>query len=111
MTPNRSVGLSASRPIAQFGVAAGTKETPLATVRYLVNNVDESLPFYRALGFKLADRWGPPFAIVKGKGFTLWLSGAGAPISWFEPTAPDARICETARRLFGSHSNGINSRR
>jgi len=49
----------------------------MATVRYLVNNVDESLPFYRALGFKLADRWGPPFAVVKGKGFTLWLSGPG----------------------------------
>ena len=49
----------------------------MATVRYLVNNVDESLPFYRALGFKLADRWGPPFAVVKGKGFTLWLSGHG----------------------------------
>ncbi len=49
----------------------------MATVRYLVNSVDESLPFYRALGFKLADRWGPPFAVVKGKGFTLWLSGPG----------------------------------
>jgi len=49
----------------------------MATVRYLVNNVDDSLPFYRALGFKLADRWGPPFAVVKGKGLTLWLSGPG----------------------------------
>ena len=49
----------------------------MAIVRYLVNNVDESLPFYRALGFKLADRWGPPFAVVKGKGLTLWLGGPG----------------------------------
>jgi catechol 2,3-dioxygenase-like lactoylglutathione lyase family enzyme len=49
----------------------------MPTVRYLVNSVDESLPFYRALGFKLADRWGPPFAVVKGKGLTLWLSGPG----------------------------------
>jgi len=24
----------------------------MATVRYLVNDVDESLPFYRALGFE-----------------------------------------------------------
>jgi catechol 2,3-dioxygenase-like lactoylglutathione lyase family enzyme len=39
----------------------------LAVVRYLVNDVDASLPFYTALGFKLADRWGPPFAIVKRK--------------------------------------------
>jgi catechol 2,3-dioxygenase-like lactoylglutathione lyase family enzyme len=30
------------------------------TVRYLVDDVDAALPFYRALGFRLADRWGPP---------------------------------------------------
>jgi catechol 2,3-dioxygenase-like lactoylglutathione lyase family enzyme len=50
----------------------------MATVmRYLVDDVDAALPFYRALGFKLADRWGPPFAIVKRRGCTLWLSGPG----------------------------------
>jgi len=49
----------------------------MATVRYLVNDVDESLPFYQALGFKLADRWGRPFAIVRRKGLSLWLSGPG----------------------------------
>ena len=49
----------------------------MATVRYLVNDVDAALPFYRALGFRLADRWGPPFAIVKRKGLSLWLSGPG----------------------------------
>ena len=50
----------------------------MATVRYLVDDVDAALPFYRALGFKLMDRWGPPFAIVRRKGITLWLSGPGA---------------------------------
>lgn len=49
----------------------------MATVRYLVNDVDAALAFYRALGFRLADRWGPPFAIVKRKGLSLWLSGPG----------------------------------
>jgi catechol 2,3-dioxygenase-like lactoylglutathione lyase family enzyme len=49
----------------------------MATVRYLVNSVDEALPFYRALGFRLTDRWGPPFAIVRRKGLSLWLSGPG----------------------------------
>ena len=49
----------------------------MATIRYLVDDVDESLPFYRALGFRLAERWGPPFAIVKRKGLSLWLSGPG----------------------------------
>ncbi len=47
----------------------------MATVRYLVDDVDAALPFYRALGFRLADRWGPAFAIVKRKGLSLWLSG------------------------------------
>ena len=49
----------------------------MAVVRYLVQDVDESLPFYRTLGFKLADRWGPPFAVMKGHGLSLWLSGPG----------------------------------
>jgi catechol 2,3-dioxygenase-like lactoylglutathione lyase family enzyme len=49
----------------------------MAVVRYLVNSVDEALPFYRALGFRLVDRWGPPFAVMKGSGLSLWLSGPG----------------------------------
>ena len=49
----------------------------MATVRYLVHGVDAVLPFYRALGFRLTDRWGPPFAIVKRKGLALWLAGPG----------------------------------
>jgi catechol 2,3-dioxygenase-like lactoylglutathione lyase family enzyme len=47
------------------------------TVRYLVDDVDAALPFYRALGFRITDRWGPPFAVLKGKGLTLWLAGPG----------------------------------
>jgi catechol 2,3-dioxygenase-like lactoylglutathione lyase family enzyme len=49
----------------------------MTAVRYLVNDVDASLRFYTALGFKLVERWGPPFAIVKRKGLALWLSGPG----------------------------------
>lgn len=49
----------------------------MPVVRYLVDDVDASLPFYQALGFKLADRWGPPFAIVKKGSLSLWLSGPG----------------------------------
>ena len=50
----------------------------MATIGYLVNEVDAALPFYKALGFRLADRCGPPFAIVKRKGLSLWLSGPGS---------------------------------
>ncbi len=53
----------------------------MAVVRYLVNDVDLALVFYRGLGFRLAERWGPPFAIVKRKGLTLWLSGPGTSAS------------------------------
>lgn len=49
----------------------------MATMRYLVRDVDVALPFYEALGFTLADRWGPPFAIVERGDLQLWLSGPG----------------------------------
>lgn len=49
----------------------------MATIRYLVRDVDAALPFYEALGFTLADRWGPPFAIVERGDLQIWLSGPG----------------------------------
>ena len=49
----------------------------MATVRYLVEDVDEALPFYAALGFELVERWGPPFAMVARGDLTIWLSGPG----------------------------------
>lgn len=49
----------------------------MATVRYLVHDVDTCLPFYEALGFTLSERWGPPFAMVEREGLTLWLAGPG----------------------------------
>ena len=49
----------------------------MAIVRYIVDDVDAALAFYGALGFSLAERWGPPFAIVKRDDLTLWLSGPG----------------------------------
>ena len=49
----------------------------MPVVRYLVDDVDEALPFYEVLGFTLADRWGPPFAIVERDGLSIWLSGPG----------------------------------
>jgi len=49
----------------------------VATVRYLVHDVDTCLPFYEALGFTLTERWGPPFAMLSRDGLTLWLAGPG----------------------------------
>lgn len=53
----------------------------MATVRYLVRNVDESLPCYLALGFQIVERWGPPFVILKREDLLLWLSGPGTSAS------------------------------
>ena len=49
----------------------------MATVRYLVKDVDASLPFYEALGFKVTERWGPPFVMLARDDLTLWPSGPG----------------------------------
>ena len=49
----------------------------MASVRYMVDDVDKALPFYEALGFTLAERPAPVIAIVKRKDITLWLSGPG----------------------------------
>ncbi len=53
----------------------------MATVRYLVNNVDAALPFYAALGFTVAERWGPPFVMLARGDLTLWLGGPGTSAS------------------------------
>ena len=53
----------------------------MATVRYMVHDVDAVLPFYDALGFTLADRWGPPFAFVERGDLQLWLSAPGTSAS------------------------------
>lgn len=53
----------------------------MASVRYLVCDVDAALGFYALLGFELDERWGPPFAIVKRDDLRLWLSGPGTSAS------------------------------
>ena len=48
----------------------------MATIRYLVNDVDAALEFYTTwLGFELTERWGPSFASVSKGDLQLWLSG------------------------------------
>lgn len=53
----------------------------MAIVRYLVRDVDASLPFYEVLGFTVTERWGPPFVMLARSDFTLWLSGPGTSAS------------------------------
>jgi len=56
----------------------------MANVRYIVDDVDRAIAFYETLGFTVAERWGPPFAMLARDDLTLWLSGpassAGKPL-------------------------------
>jgi len=49
----------------------------MATVRYLVNDVDAAITFYAGLGFSMKERWGPPFVMLVKGDLELWLSGPG----------------------------------
>lgn len=61
----------------------------MAAVRYLVRDVDASIPFYQALGFAVEARWGPAFAILAREGLALWLSGPGSSAA---RTLTDGRV-------------------
>ena len=61
----------------------------MATIRYLVNDVEASIAFYtNHLGFHLVQRMGPPFASVAKDDLTLWLAG---PQSSAARPMPDGR--------------------
>jgi catechol 2,3-dioxygenase-like lactoylglutathione lyase family enzyme len=48
----------------------------VATIRYLVTDVEKSIEFYtKNLGFELIEKMGPAFAIVEKEDLSLWLSG------------------------------------
>ena len=53
----------------------------MGIVRYIVNDIDQALPFYQAIGFELTERWGPPFAMMARGDLSLWLSGPGSSAS------------------------------
>src|SRR3989442_10904796 len=61
----------------------------MATVRYLVRDVERSIAFYtQTLGFKLDQSMAPAFARVSNKDLTLWLAG---PKSSAARPMPDGR--------------------
>jgi glyoxylase I family protein len=61
----------------------------MATVRYLVNDVERSIAFYtQFLGFKLEQKMSPAFAKVSKDDLFLWLAG---PQSSAARPMPDGR--------------------
>ena len=54
----------------------------MATVRYIVSDVDASVAFFvDALGFTLERQFGPNMAILQRGDATVWLAGPGASAS------------------------------
>ena len=53
----------------------------MPTISYIVHDVDDALPFYEALGFRMRDRPGPPIVILEREGLTLRVAGPGASAS------------------------------
>lgn len=61
----------------------------MATFRYLVKDVDQSVEFYtKDLGFSLEQQFGPAMAIVAKDDLQLWLAG---PISSAAKAMPDGQ--------------------
>jgi catechol 2,3-dioxygenase-like lactoylglutathione lyase family enzyme len=62
----------------------------MATVRYIVHDVEAAVGFYvEQLGFELAQRFGPAMAILRRGDLSLWLAG---------PTASAARPMPDGRQ-------------
>jgi len=61
----------------------------MASVRYLVDDVDRAVAFYTgSLGFTLRQQFGPAMAIVTRGDLSLWLAG---PLSSAAKPMPDGR--------------------
>ena len=63
----------------------------MATMRYLVNSVDDAVAFYGRLGFSLEDQYGPAMAIMQRDDLELWLAGPNASAA---RPMPDGRTPE-----------------
>ena len=54
----------------------------MASVRYIVTNVEQAVEFYtNLLGFAVAEQYGPAMAIVTRDDLSLWLAGPRASAS------------------------------
>lgn len=64
----------------------------MATVRYLVKDVDAAVAFYTGhLGFVLQQQFGPAMAILARQDLRLWLAG---PMASAAKAMPDGRLPE-----------------
>jgi catechol 2,3-dioxygenase-like lactoylglutathione lyase family enzyme len=63
----------------------------MASVRYLVRDVDQAIAFYTRLGFAVRQQFGAAMAILGRDDLTLWLAGPRASAA---RPMPDGRVPE-----------------
>ena len=79
----------------------------MATVRYLVNDVDEALAFYQqALGFSLRVHPAPPFAMIERGDLLLWIAGPGTSA---RKAMPDGRVPVITARVVVSYPSCLRA--
>jgi hypothetical protein len=61
----------------------------MGAVRIVVDDVDEAIGAFVAAGYVVAQRWGPPFAILTGPGPDLWVSGPDTSAARSSAELPD----------------------
>jgi hypothetical protein len=73
----------------------------MAAVRVVVPDIDEALTAYVAAGYEVAQRWGPPFAILASPdGPDVWLSGPGTSAARTTEALPEAdRAAASVRQV------------
>jgi len=71
----------------------------MATVRVLVTDVDAAVAAYESVGYTLHQRWGPPFAILRGHGAELWVSGPETSAAEATALLPPSDAAGAAVRL------------
>src|SRR6478735_8784560 len=61
----------------------------MGAVRVVVDDVDSAIDAFAAAGYVVAQRWGPPFAVLSGPGPDLWVSGPGTSAARSSAELPD----------------------
>jgi hypothetical protein len=73
----------------------------MGALRVIVPDVDEALTAYAAAGYAVAQRWGPPFAILSSPdGPDVWLAGPGTSAARsIEGLDPADAACARVRQV------------
>ncbi|MFN8168268.1 MAG: hypothetical protein U0S36_05750 [Candidatus Nanopelagicales bacterium] len=73
----------------------------MGALRVVVPDVDEALTAYAAAGYEVAQRWGPPFAILaSADGPEVWLSGPGTSAARsLEGLSAEDAACASVRQV------------